>query len=104
MPNIKRGGSPTARPADRGSSTGLFRSGIATLASHQSATSAGNDTGKPTTPSDYHPAMPSPSKISSVTPKEGMSLGGAPLYAQEGLGGMLNSAFGCGPDDPGCNG
>lgn len=83
MPNIKRGGSPTARPVDRGSSTGLFRSGIATLASHQSATSANNDTGKPTTPSDYHPNMASPSMVKEAMPSEGVSLG-APGQVKEG--------------------
>lgn len=85
MPNIKRG-SPTARPAEtnvRGVSTGLFRAGIMPLSNHQSATPANNDTGKPTTPSDYHPNMPSPSLVKEAMPNQGIALG-APNKVQEG--------------------
>lgn len=85
MPNIKRG-SPTARPMDhsvRGESTGLFRAGIMPLSSHQSSTPANNDTGKPTTPSDYHPNMPSPARVKEAMPKEGLAMG-SPSQVQEG--------------------
>lgn len=57
------------------------------LADLQSDVPANNSTGMPKTPTGI-----------------GISSAEEDNQEERGLGGALNSMFGCGPDDPGCNG
>lgn len=123
MDNIKRAGAQRrdANTSDtttiRGNtSSSTIRAGMLTaphqtratagsLAATQSDTPYDNSQGKPTTPTDLHPAVPSPSAVvEDAREDETTKELGEPEGVKEGLGGWLNSAFGCGPDDPGCNG
>jgi hypothetical protein len=126
MDNIKRAGSlrrdantnGEGDSGNRNSGSSTIRAGMLT-APHQTRATAGslaaqqsdkpydNSQGVPTTPSDVHPALPSPAAAvveDEGREKETAHQEGAPDAVKEGLGGWLNSAFGCGPDDPGCNG